>query len=486
MTDRQPHTPQVAVAMRACSRPRRRHAAHPHVARAVLLACLFAASNAGCFQDGAPGPTGPVGPAGDGPAPSVTWLGSPLAMRADGAMQQTLRVRVVDASSNRIVGLPLRFKVVSGPGALDPAEGVTDDRGEATVRMTAGNASGLTYVAAQANWGGYVVAGVESLYTDPLSVSPALLAAASAGVVVPHWSPDGQSILVEDPNGPRLDRVPLAGGARQFVGSYRGGVACPDGSNRLAVSTASDSVLVIDMAGNVLVPAFYPRPAAGYFFGNVRAVAWAAGGASLAVASNTNALIAVTPASGVGGEAWEMPVWANSLSPAGNGAVVVDGSGEYRGGIYRIDIATHAATQLVSTNSLYTYGPSVNGVSVTRDGQTLVYGKQPDGPNASYDDYDLFAMPATGGEPVPFLSSPYDEVRPEWSPDGSRVAFCSNRPGSGYNLYIYTPPARMAAWPRTAAWSRPSPPRTRAVLARSGATARAGELVRTPQAVARR
>lgn len=46
----------------------------------------------------------------------------------------------------------------------------------------------------------------------------------------------------------------------------------------------------------------------------------------------------------------------------------------------------------------------------------------------------LWEMPVAGGEVILLTSGPYADVYPAFSPDGSRIAFSSDR-GGGFNLW---------------------------------------------------
>ena len=59
----------------------------------------------------------------------------------------------------------------------------------------------------------------------------------------------------------------------------------------------------------------------------------------------------------------------------------------------------------------------------------------PDGQRIVYSSYlgrnwmQLWLMPANGGEPFPLTYGEWDETAPRWSPDGTQIAFISNREG---------------------------------------------------------
>src|SRR5215467_10935178 len=77
---------------------------------------------------------------------------------------------------------------------------------------------------------------------------------------------------------------------------------------------------------------------------------------------------------------------------------------------------------------------------------------------------DIWTAPVTGGEARLLVSHPANESRPLYSPDGSRLAFVSNRTGGG-DIYLLTRASgelkrltfddgneQLSAWSRDGKW----------------------------------
>jgi tricorn protease len=77
---------------------------------------------------------------------------------------------------------------------------------------------------------------------------------------------------------------------------------------------------------------------------------------------------------------------------------------------------------------------------------------------------DIWTVPSDGGEARLLISSPADESRPLYSPDGTKLAFISTRTGAG-DIYVLTlasgalqrltfsdSPSNLDAWSRDGQW----------------------------------
>ena len=53
-----------------------------------------------------------------------------------------------------------------------------------------------------------------------------------------------------------------------------------------------------------------------------------------------------------------------------------------------------------------------------------------------FDNYEIYAMDADGENQENVSNHPLDDMDPDWSPDGTKIAFISNRHGGVYQIYV--------------------------------------------------
>ena len=56
--------------------------------------------------------------------------------------------------------------------------------------------------------------------------------------------------------------------------------------------------------------------------------------------------------------------------------------------------------------------------------------------NLAFDKYDIYVMDADGGNRENLSNHPVHDMDPDWSPDGTKIAFISNRNGGEYQIYV--------------------------------------------------
>ena len=79
-----------------------------------------------------------------------------------------------------------------------------------------------------------------------------------------------------------------------------------------------------------------------------------------------------------------------------------------------------------------------DGVRLSPDGRLLLVQRDLD-PVRGQSDYDLFVMRADGRHERNLTNSPgVDDMHPDWSPDGERIAFASDRDGDS-EIYTMKP-----------------------------------------------
>ena len=414
--------------------------------RSIKLPILIALIIAFVGCEGEQGPAGPQGPPGESLDLVIEFIGNYPILRADGSSNLKLDAKVSTLAGGNVGGMNVQFQIISGTGTFSSSVVQTDVTGIASCTYTVGTQSGIVTVSASISRSGLTISDTRDLYLDPLAVSTHLLNSDFDEPLMASWSHDGGFVIFQTYtyNDYNLYKVDAQGGDPVHFGNYRGGACKPDGSERIAVfepptgNWPEDSkMFIFDYDGLMVGPG--ARPDA--FYGEMRAICWCQNGDSLLIASNTNQVFCVSDAAGGTSRQFEGPVFGKTLSSVLNSPyVVVSGSGEYSGGIYSLNLNTGSVEQLVVGDYWYYEGPAISGASVNSQGTRVVYSARKKIVEEYEEHNDLFTIPFEGGLYEELLASPAQELFPVWSPDDSKVLFCSNRSGSGYNLYIYTVP----------------------------------------------
>jgi adhesin/invasin len=127
-------------------------AAFPSLKQFMTRASLLRTSIAQLLMLAALTACGETGPSEQLPPAAVTNVtGAPLTGPAGAALAERVVIRVADADGSPLPGVPVTFSVSATGASVDPANAVTDDRGEARTRWTLGRTPGqqtLTVTAA--------------------------------------------------------------------------------------------------------------------------------------------------------------------------------------------------------------------------------------------------------------------------------------------------------------------------------------------------
>ena len=128
-------------------------------------------------------------------------------------------------------------------------------------------------------------------------------------------------------------------------------------------------------------------------------------------------------------EAWEKGHnnHGDTLGPCGQGKIafasVRDGYAAFHNEIYVMNADGSGQTRLAS-NSATDYQPAWSP-----NGSKIAFASDRDG------NFEVYVMNADGSGQTRLTSNPADDFYPAWSPDGSRIAFTSERDGNG-EVYV--------------------------------------------------
>lgn len=368
---------------------------------------------------GCEGPAGVRGPTGPPSLPARLELElvtdrSPLV--ADGSSSGTVTLVARQRDLYPVSGLEVRFEIRSGVAELGATDTVTDLLGEATVEVHAGLQSGIVEVLGSVVHGDRLLSRTLDLWIDP----PGIERIDHSGPTNPralHWSPDGTALIIGTST-----IFPLDGGDVVHLGVGEASWH-PDGTEVLA--RHGNYVRRHDLSGNLLAEL--------YLYGVYR-TAWVLDGTRVLATTTDTAYLLDEDLVEVDSFPLGRPTALSAIR--GSSRVIVAGDlNGYPDGVFELDLDTHTVRTLITLDG------SVEGLrsdaplaSVSHSGDRVVF------TSGEEDQEDLYQLSLDGGEVEPLLVSPYVETAPALSPDGTRLAFVSDR-GVSRAVHIWTLPA---------------------------------------------
>lgn len=252
----------------------------------------------------------------------------------------------------------------------------------------------------------------------------------------PTFSPDGLNIAFVRDYGTRGEVVliPALGGAERKIAKLFSGFAsisfAPDGQNIAVIDTENSTeggqyaVYLINLQNGerrrLTAPAEFVGETTPRFSPDGKSVAF------VRVAGDKNQDLFVVPISG--GEPRQITfdkTVIHSVSWNADGQEIFFVS--YRGGvqpsIWRVPVSGDEEPQMISTS-----GRDITNLAASPDGKTLAFVE-------NNKNTDIWRVSANQKTPEKFAASIYSEHDPNFSPDGSRVVFASNRTGK-YEIWM--------------------------------------------------
>ena len=260
------------------------------------------------------------------------------------------------------------------------------------------------------------------------------------------WSPDGRRIAYSTGIGPDIAIVPVDGGPATHLTGVRDVYSLawsPDGTRLAGVSENPVFVFGSAYFGNELASSIWIVPVNGDPAIRVTAdqhlntsPAWGPNGRHLFWVSDRGGSrdvyrIRLSSAGAPMGEPQRLTTGADAhtITLSADGKRLAYARFRTFSNIWSMPVPASGTASIAQARPLTTGDQSIESVDVTRDGRWLVFNSDRSG------SWQIYKMPATGGEAIELTTDPVGAYSPAWSPDGHQIAFHSMRAG---NRDLYT------------------------------------------------
>ena len=260
------------------------------------------------------------------------------------------------------------------------------------------------------------------------------------------WSPDGRRIAYSTGFGSDITVVPVEGGPSTHLTGVRDVHSLawsPDGTKLAGVADNPVFVFGSVYFGNELASSIWVLPVNGTPAIRVTAdqhlnmsPQWAPDGRHLFWVSDRGGSrdvyrIRLNAEGAPAGQPERLTTGADAhtISLSADGRRLAYARFRTLSNIWSMPVPTMGAASIAAARPVTTGDQTIESVNVSRDGRWLVFNSDRNG------NWDIYKMPAAGGEAIQLTTDPAGAYSAVWSPDGRQIAFHSMRAG---NRDLYT------------------------------------------------